>query len=196
MSYLRRPVFRLFVYLHFIIFSFVFDFDFCLLFYYCHDACVVTAILSGKELFNYNSSLFVDDDGCVDDQDDKLYLAEKALREEREEEASRAAAKKAQKEQDRLLEEHLAEIAHIKRVEKERLTRCSASVETIEFDEIVVNEMLFYIPKDYDIQEDFTPFEFDTPEEEPVALKEEEVEVNEELFGGDDDLDLEGIVED
>ena len=53
----------------------------------------------------------MDDDGCVDNQDDKLYLAEKQMREEREEEASRAAAKKAQKEQDRLLEEHRAEIA-------------------------------------------------------------------------------------
>jgi hypothetical protein len=147
------------------------------------------AILSGKELFNYNSSLFVDDDGCVDDQDDKLYLAEKELREQREEEAAKEAAKKAQREQDRLLEEHKAEIAHIKRVEQERLARCAQSTETIEFDEIIVNEMLFHIPDDYDIQEDFTPFEFDTPEEEPVAKKVDGVEVNEALFGGDDELE-------
>lgn len=151
------------------------------------NMCCTAATLSGKELFNYNSSLFVDDDGCVDDEDDKLYLAEKQLREEREEEAARAAAKKAQKEQDRLLEEHLAELAHIKRVENERLARCAKSMETITFDEIVVNELLFHIPEDHDIQEDFTPFEFDTPEEEPVSLK--EVVVDEKLFGGDDDLE-------
>mmetsp|Transcript_17309 Transcript_17309/g.28950 ORF Transcript_17309/g.28950 Transcript_17309/m.28950 type:complete len:363 (-) Transcript_17309:88-1176(-) len=147
------------------------------------------SILSGKELFNYNSSLFVDDDGCVDNQDDQLYLAEKQLREQREEEAAKEAARKAQREQDRLLEEHKAEIAHIKRVEEERLARCAQSIETIEFDEIIVNEMLFHIPEDYDIQEDFTPFEFDTPEEEPVAQKVDGVEVNEALFGGDDELD-------
>ena len=75
-------------------------------------------------------------------------------------------------------------------MEKERLVRCAKSVETIDFDDIVVNEMLFYIPEDHDIQEDFTPFEFDTPEEEPASLKQDDgVEVNEELFGGDDDLE-------
>lgn len=150
-----------------------------------------TAVLSGKELFNYNSSLFVDDDGCVDDQDDKLYQAEKELREQREEEAAREAAKKAQREQDRLLEEHKAEIAHVKRVESERLARSAKSTVKILVEEILVNEMLFYIPDDYDIQEDFTPFEFDNAEDEPVSggQKVDGVEVNEALFGGDDDLD-------
>ena len=147
------------------------------------------AVLSGKELFNYNSSLFVDDDGCVDNQDDQLYLTEKRLREAREEAAAQEAALKAQKEQERLREEHKAEIAHIKRVEMERLQRCSRSAETIEFDEIVVNEMLFYIPDDYDIQEDCTPFEFDNPADEPVPKKVDGIEVDEDLFGGDDDLD-------
>ena len=28
--------------------------------------CFSSAILSGKELFNYNSALFVDDDGAID----------------------------------------------------------------------------------------------------------------------------------
>jgi hypothetical protein len=144
----------------------------------------------------------VDDDACVDDQDDKLYLAEKELREAREEEASRAAAKKAQREQDRLLEEHLAEIAHIKRVEQQRLAAAATSVATIEFDDIVVNEMLFCLPENYDIQEDFTEFEFDEEEEEERAVrreeggevKEGEVKVDEKLFGGDDDdVDLEGL---
>lgn len=32
----------------------------------------------------------------------------------------------------------------MKRVEKERLAPCAKSTETIEFDEIVVNEMLFH----------------------------------------------------
>jgi hypothetical protein len=151
------------------------------------------AALSGKELFNYNSSLFVDDDGCVDNQDDQLYLAEKELRELREVEAAEAAARKAQAEQDRLLEEHLAEIAHIKRVEKQRLDKCSKSVETIEFDGIVINEMLFCLPDDYDINEDFTPFDYENQEEEPVSQKVDGVEVNEELFGGDDDDDLDDV---
>lgn len=129
----------------------------------------------------------MDDDGCVDNQDDQLYLAEKELREAREEEAAKEAAKKAQREQDRLLEEYTAEIAHIRRVEEQRLAKCSRSKETIEFDEVVVNELLFFLPEDHDIQEDFTPFEFDRPEDEPV--KGDSVEVNEELFGGDDDVD-------
>ena len=131
----------------------------------------------------------MDDDGCVDDQDDKLYLAEKQLREAREEEAAKAAAAKAQEEQERLHQEHLAEIAHIKRVEEERLAACAKSKETIEFDGVVVNELLFYIPQDSDVKEDYTPFAYDNQSDEPVAQKVDGVEVNEDLFEGDDDLD-------
>lgn len=148
------------------------------------------SILSGKELFNYNSSLFVDDDGCVDDTDDQLIIAEKELREQREEAAAQEAAKRAQAEQDRLQEEHQAEIAHIKRVEKQRLKKCASSVETIEFLGIVINEMLFYIPEGHDIQEDFTPFVYENQEDEPLAKQVDGIEVNEDLFEGeDDDLD-------
>lgn len=66
----------------------------------------VSAVLSGKQLFTYNSSLFVDDDGAVDQTDEEEYQREQKLREDREEAMARAAAARAQEEQDRLLELH------------------------------------------------------------------------------------------
>jgi hypothetical protein len=60
--------------------------------------------LSGKELFTFNSSLFVDDDGAVDEAEDIQYQNEQRLQAEREEAMSRAVAAKAQEEQQRLFE--------------------------------------------------------------------------------------------
>jgi hypothetical protein len=77
---------------------------------HCHSPfCLLppslpAAALSGKELFNYNSSLFVDDDGAVDEEEDTHYQNEQRLQAEREEAMARAVAQKAQEEQQRLFE--------------------------------------------------------------------------------------------
>ena len=78
-------------------------FSFCVTCEYPHT---YTAVLSGKQLFTYNASLFVDDEGAADQADEEEYQREQKLREEREEAMQRAAALKAQEEQDRLLELH------------------------------------------------------------------------------------------
>jgi hypothetical protein len=60
---------------------------------------VFAAVLSGKELFNYNSSLFVDDEGAIDAAEEQTFNAESAAQAEAEEAQARADAERAQAEQ-------------------------------------------------------------------------------------------------
>jgi hypothetical protein len=62
------------------------------------------AVLSGKELFNYNSSLFVDDDAAIDAAEENALAIEMKKSEEEEERREKEEAEKAQKEQMRLME--------------------------------------------------------------------------------------------
>ena len=64
----------------------------------------VAAVLSGKELFNYNSSLFVDDDAAIDAAEENALAIEMKKSEEEEERREKEEAEKAQKEQMRLIE--------------------------------------------------------------------------------------------
>jgi hypothetical protein len=51
----------------------------------CVSLCLFLAVLTGKELFNYNASLFVDDDAALDARDENEFDKENKLAEELEE---------------------------------------------------------------------------------------------------------------
>jgi len=167
------------------------------------------SVLSGKELFNYNSALFVDDEGAADDKDAVEYYNEQKAREEREEALQRAAAKKAQEEQERLFEIHKLEIEQKVRDEEARRKAARTSTTTFVLDGVTVKTAVFDNVEREDLSF-FAVAEAPTEEEERMAneeaarklaeatkndtkgeevKKEDNIEVNEELFGGDDDLD-------
>lgn len=178
-----------------------------------------SAVLSGKELFNFNSSLFVDDDCADNEKDNDLYAEARKQREDAEEALARIAADNAKKEQQRLFEERKLENDIKIRAEKRRRKKAAASTDTFALDGVVFRELVFHITE----KEDFTPFAIDCDGSDYVALvhaaaetekqagrdeglksnnevvdendeddcDEEEagggLDVNEDLFGGDDD---------
>jgi hypothetical protein len=161
---------------------------------------VSAAALSGKELFNYNSSLFVDDDGAVDQEEDNHYQSEQRAQAEREEAMARAVADKAQEEQQRLFEIERLEREHRELDEQRRRDEARASTRFFEVEGVRVKLALFNTTEKEDLTlfaEDF-PSAFEEEEEGEGEGKEEgqqgeSLEVNEELFAGEeedlDDLD-------
>lgn len=154
--------------------------------------------LSGKELFNYNSSLFVDDDGAVDQEEETHYQNEQKAQEEREEALSRAAAARAQEEQQRLFEIERVEREHRAFEEQRRRDTAAQSSRYFEVDGVQVKLAIFSVTEKEDLTlfaEDF-PLEDESDDEEENQNESEpkegheSVEVNEDLFAGDDeDLD-------
>jgi len=155
--------------------------------------------LSGKELFNYNSSLFIDDDGAVDQEEETHYQNEQKAQEEREEALARAAAARAQEEQQRLFEIERVEREHRAYEEQIRRDAATQSSRYFDVDGVRVKLALFLVTE----KEDLTLFAEDLPlesegedeEEGENNLKEGDVEVNEELFAEDDE-DLDGLDDD
>jgi hypothetical protein len=161
----------------------------------------IVAALSGKELFNYNSSLFVDDD-CADGEEDKdIYAQERKMREEAEEKLANIAAERARVEQERLFQERKLE--HDIKIQNEYKRRENAknSTVTFTFDNIIIRELVFSITE----KEDFTPFAIDSDGARHIPTNDdydygnakddekngdEELYVNEDLFGDDDDLSV------
>ena len=85
------------------------------------------AVLSGKELFNYDSTLFKDDDGAINKDQEReeatLGEQERAKMEAMEKAREEAEYTKAQKEQERMMEIQQAEEAARKIKEEERIKR-------------------------------------------------------------------------
>lgn len=133
---------------------------------------LILAVLSGKELFNYNSSLFVDDDAAIDqDEEDKLALENKKSEEE-EEAKEKLDQERAQAEQLRLAEIQRLEIEErIYRYEAKR-QRAETRAFTFLLGDIVVNEAVF----DEEEIEDLTPFPELVEAVETVEMSCEEVE--------------------
>ena len=71
------------------------------------------SVLSGKELFNFNAALFVDDDAALDATEENALSADTKRSEEEAEAIAKAEAERAQEEQLRLLEIHRLEVIGI-----------------------------------------------------------------------------------
>jgi len=113
------------------------------------------SVLSGKELFNFDSNLFKDDESAVLVDEDDIVEIERKQREEREALLRRAEEARAQKEQDRLMEAQRAELEAAKHELAMRVQRARApGAPTFEFEGVVVNAHVFA----YDDMEDLLPF--------------------------------------
>lgn len=122
------------------------------------------SVLSGKELFNFNASLFVDDDGALNDEDEKLYNSEFLRREKEEEERAKVEYERVSAEQERLAQLQQAELAALRhKYEEKRLHAAAATRKTIQLLGVIVNSIVF---EDRDDDEDLAPF----PREAPISL--------------------------
>ena len=129
------------------------------------------AVLSGKQLFNYNASLFIDDDGAIDATEEKDYNSASKLQQQEDEKRSREEFQRAQQEQQRLFEIHKLDLEAKIQEETERRRVARQRLVTFVLDGVRINELVF-IP-----EEDLSLFEED-----------ETLVINEDLF--DDDFDL------
>jgi len=161
------------------------------------------AVLSGKELFSYNASLFVDDESAFDTTNDNTINAEIKALAEAEEKRIQEETSKAQEEQLRLAE--LQKVEWDVRNQKEQARRLAAVAvdrKTFLFNCIVINQVVFEDDEDEDLElfadEVFAPTKeenAETNETEEDALVEEmdtmnvEEEGEQEEDNQDDDED-------
>lgn len=117
------------------------------------------SVLSGKELFSYNASLFVDDDGAIDAADEKEMALQLKLDALREEARQKEEAERIQEEQRRLAEAQLLEM-EVRRQKDEERRKAAASDKRTTFimNQIVINQVVF----EDDEVEDLTPFPEET----------------------------------
>jgi len=112
-------------------------------------------VLSGKELFNYNSSLFVDDDGAIDESEEQAMNADMIKRKEQEEQKAREEEERIQAEQERLAELQKIEFEVRQRKEADRrLFAAAPGRATFVLAGVTINQVVF----EDDEEEDLTPF--------------------------------------
>ncbi len=112
------------------------------------------SVLSGKELFAYDISLFKDDDAAINRAQEAELSGQKALDAEAEALLEAAEAEKAQKEQERLMEVQKVE-REARRLKDEDRRRVAALKDMLfDLGGVTVNEVVF----DEDEREDLTPF--------------------------------------
>ena len=113
------------------------------------------AVLSGKELFSYNSSLFVDDDGAIDESEEQAMNADMIKRKEMEDQKAREEEERIQAEQQRLMELQQSELEHRQRKEQDRrLAAAAPNRATFILGSVVINQIVF----EDDEEEDLVPF--------------------------------------
>eukprot|EP01035_Chromulina_nebulosa_P020880 gene20880-27067_t len=113
------------------------------------------SVLSGKELFNYNSSLFIDDEAALDAQEENQLALETKHLEEIEEANAKVELERAQLEQERLQYIQQIEIEELNRKYEEKRRRAlDPNHITFIIDNIIINEVIF----EEDELEDLTPF--------------------------------------
>ena len=132
------------------------------------------SVLSGRELFKYDKSLFTDDaDALNQEQEMELSNAQK-LTKLAEEELERQAYEKAQKDQERLMLAEQLEREARKNIDTERRREAKLNKEKQQelmmIGGIVINKVVF-IEAEW---EDLTPFEEDVTDEEDNDEEEEE----------------------
>ena len=154
------------------------------------------AVLSGKELYNYNASLFVDDDGALNESDEQAMNADMIKRKQMEEQKAREEEERIQAEQQRLMEMQQIELECRRRKEEDRRVAAAApNRATFVLGNVVINQIVF----EDDEEEDLVPFSEETliEAEAREAGKYATEAVSEDLQqayinGGSDDEDDEG----
>lgn len=110
------------------------------------------SVLSGKELFSYNASLFVDDESAFDTSDDKNLNEELLELQAKEAQRLEEETARAQAEQRRLMEAQLLEVeARKHREESRRRAAQAADRVTFIFNGIVINQIVFEEDDDEDL---------------------------------------------
>lgn len=136
------------------------------------------SVLSGKELFNYNASLFVDDDAAIDAKEEQAFNEETRALEMEEEKRAQIEAEKAQAEQLRLAEAERLRQEEMIRIHESRKAAALTSPLYLVFNSIQVNKVIFDIDED----EDLEPL----PEEEEQDGGEDAVDDD----GDDDEVEI------
>ena len=146
------------------------------------------SVLSGKELFQFNKDLFVDDEGAVNTADeDEMEKEMQALR-EAEERLAQEEIERAQKLQEQLREaEELEEAYRTRRIEEWRYAAAQEDKATFLFGDVTVNEIIF-VGYDADEKEDLDKFP-DPNEQKEIDPTEEQEEVG----AGRDEVDKQAI---
>lgn len=112
------------------------------------------SILSGKELFSFNSSLFIDDDSAIDTNNTESLIDELKAAQEKEDQLQKEETEKAQAEQNRLAEIQKVEFAARELKFNEIKEIATKKQNIIEIDGIKVNKDVFL----YDDEEDLELF--------------------------------------
>lgn len=120
-----------------------------------HGVFPFVAVLSGKELFSYNASLFVDDESAFDTTNDDTLETEMKELQRREEEKIAEETRRAQEEQERLMAAHNLEVeARRYREDARRQAATAADRVLLTFNGILINKVVF----EDDEEEDLTLF--------------------------------------
>ena len=110
------------------------------------------AVLSGKELFNYNAALFVDDDGALDEKDEQEMNADMVQRKLAEEQKAREEEERIQAEQQRLFELQQIEFEARRHKEAERrLAAAAPGRATFILAGVEVNQVVFEDDEEEDL---------------------------------------------
>eukprot|EP00606_Chrysophyceae_sp_TOSAG23-5_P000869 GSChrysophyteH2.ASY1.ANO1.1423.1 assembled CDS len=126
------------------------------------------SVLSGRELFKYDASLFKDDDAAINkDQEMELSNALK-LSQEAEEVLEKEASEKAQKEQERLMEVQKVEREARKLKDEARRIEAAKKLRLMVVGGVTINEIVF----EEDEAEDLTIFEDDDDDDSSESEEE------------------------
>ena len=112
------------------------------------------SVLSGKELFNYNSSLFIDDDAAMNASEESALNEETKLQEAEIQARVEAEAERNKEEQLRLLEIHRIELEELMRRYDEWRGEAASNKSSFSLGDIKINEVVFSLED----REDLEPF--------------------------------------
>eukprot|EP01041_Mallomonas_annulata_P007339 gene7339-14984_t len=147
------------------------------------------SVLSGKELFNFNAALFVDDDAAIDASEEKAMNEETSRALAEEERVAVEEAERAQQEQMRLVELERRYIEELQRKHDEKRQAAAAAASTkmnvFSLDGITINEIIF----DVEDQEDLELFPDEVEEDQTEAEANNNCNDNENENVENDDVD-------
>jgi hypothetical protein len=115
-------------------------------------ALLFVAVLSGKELFSYNASLFVDDESAFDTTNDTTLETEMKELQRREEEKIAEETRRAQEEQERLMAAQTLEVESRRyREDARRQAATAADRVLLTFNGVSINKVVFEDDEDEDL---------------------------------------------
>ena len=131
------------------------------------------SVLSGKELFQFNKDLFMDDECAVNAADEDELEKEMQALKEAEEKLAREEIERAQKLQEQLREaDELEEAYRARRIEEWRIAAAKEDKVTFLFGDVTVNEVIF-VGYDADEKEDLELFPDPNEQREKVVDEEQ-----------------------